>query len=272
LIGGAALLLLVVVQPVFGQIVIRPHTAQALASCGDEHFFNSRTANPPAIVAHSFRGQGSVVTFRICTDVEGNTHYFIRKPRPNRNGICRVFEQELFPGTEQDVQIIDVLYDGTAPGWYFTMPGWKSWPPENWAKLHYDGQSQILAQESEGACPPGDDSRYMPVGTMTDGMLGGFFKLWRKVSSSPEAFDSTFANTTSAANTGLGSKEDHAALVQALRDELFTKGRARPTLEFFDCGIGSLSGCSAYFDEFVIGFDVAEQGLVITRIDSVLVP
>jgi hypothetical protein len=170
------------------------------------------------------------------------------------------------------MQIVDVLYDGTTLDWYFTMTGWKSWPPEDWEKLHYRPQSQILALDSDRACPRGDDKRYIPVGSMTDGMLNGFFKLWHRVSSSPAAFDKEFANTTSIANLGLGFKEDHAALVRQLRDDLFQEGRARPTLSDLNCEIGSLPGCEAFFERFVVGFDSSDQGITLTRIDPVLVP
>ena len=75
--------------------------------------------------------------------------------------------------------------------------------------------------------------------------------------------------------TGLGLKEDQAKLVQEFRDELFGKGRSRPTVRSLDCSnieFGGNSGCSAYFERFVIGFDEAEQGMLLTRIDPVLVP
>lgn len=262
---------LCVTQPAFAQFVVPPHTVQALGTCDVERIYNSQSANTPSLIAHSFRGQGSSVTFRVCTDRDQNTHYFIRKPRPNRNGICRVFEEELFPGNERDMQIVDVLYDGTMPGWYFTMTGWKSWPPTAWAKLHYSPQSQILAQAGDGACPATDDKGYVPVGSMTDGMLHGFFKLWHDVSYSPEAFDKAFANTTSVAIIGMGFKEDHAALVRELRDDLFEK-HSSPRPEFLRCDLGNLPGCTAYFDRFDVGFDVGDQGMVLTRIDPVLIP
>ncbi len=258
-------------QPVSAQIVVMPHTAQALGFChNDQHLYTSQTANAPSIVARSFRGQGSIVTFRVCNDADGNTHYFIREPRPNRNDICRIFEQELFPGDEQDLLIVDTLYDGTAPDRSFTMTGWKSWPPEAWAKLHYAPRSEILAQASTRACPSGDDVRYVPVGPMTDGMLNGFFKLWSEVSNSPAAFDKAFAHTISDAVVKMGFPEDNAALVVQLRSSLFDKGASRPVLEYLDCGIGNLEGCSAGFDRYVVGFDVSEHGIVITRLDPVL--
>jgi len=204
--------------------------------------------------------------------MDHHTHYFVRKPRPNRNGICRILEQELFPGTPQDEQIVDVLYDGTAPNWYVTISGWQSWPPEDWVKLPYLPQSGILAQESGDACPPGDDKGYVSVGSMTDGMLKQFFALWRDISSSPEAFDRAFANTTSNAYANMGGKEDHEGLVRTLRQYLFEKNRARPALKVLDCNtVGRLEGCSAYFQGFVVGFDVGDSGLKITRLDQEMV-
>jgi hypothetical protein len=259
--------------PALAQFVMQADTVGAMQQCGDSKFYNSRSPNAPAIIKNSFKGQGSVLTFRVCKDADSNTHYFVRKPRPNRNGICRIFEQELFPGTAKDEEIIDTLYDGTAKGWYFVLPGWKSWPPSDWEKLHYFSQSQVLAQQSASLCPGGEDVGYVPVtASMTDGMLNAFYDLWRKISASPAVFDKEFLNTKSDGYTGLALTENHAALVQALRSELFDKNGTRPSLEFLNCEIGTRPGCSAYFNSIVVGFDVTDTGMQIIRIDPILVP
>ncbi len=256
------------VSPVSAQIIVREHTVQALAYCESDHYYNPATADAPAIIAKSFEGPGKQVTFRTCTDVDGNTHYFVRKARPNRNGICRVFEEEIFPGSTTDSVIVDVLYDGMAPHWYFDMQGWKYSPPNSWAKLQYTAKSRILALESSDGCPSGDDKRYIPVGPLTDGMLKSFYGLWHRVSETPASFDEAFAGSVSIGSEALGYKQDHAELVQRLRADFFDLGRERPRIYELECGGGRLDGCSAFMsDNMVIGFDVTEHGLAITTID-----
>jgi hypothetical protein len=260
----------VLTQSALAQIIVRPHTAGAMQMCGDSQFYDSRSPNAPKIIANSFRGKGSVLTFRVCKDADANTHYFVREPRPIRNGICRTFEVELFPGTAKDGAFIFTLYDGSAEG-YFILPGWKDSPPSDWEKLHYFPEGQVLAQQQASSCPEGDDKGYIPVtDTMTDGMLNAFFDLWRNVSSSPSSFDKAFLNTKSDGLSGF--KEDHAELVQKLRSDLFDKGDMRPTLELIRCEIGRNAGCSAFFNSVEIGFDVTDTGMQITRIDPIVVP
>lgn len=255
-----------IVRSAQAQIIVQPGVGE-LMECGDSRLYDSRSADAPALIANSFKGQANVLVFRTCEDMKKNTHYFIRKPRPNRNGICRIVETEVFPATAEDSVFVDVLYDGVAPGWFFTMPGWKSSPPDDWTKLQYHSRGRVFAQRSDGECPPGGDKHYVPIeGVMTDGMLNAFFDLWRDISSSPEAFDRAFANTASV----IYAHEDHDALVRSLRKDLFEKDHARPVLGTLECIIGNFSGCDAFFDRYEVGFDVTDHGIEITRIDEIM--
>jgi len=166
--------------------VINAHTVQALYSCSASKIYREDSKDAPDIIARSFAGEGRRIVFRTCRDYDGNTHYFIRKPRPNRNGVCRIFESEIFPGSETDFIIVDVLYDGMAPNWSFDLKEWKGVPPQAWISMRYTPQSSILGFATTESCPPGEDARYIPVGDVTDGLMTTFPTYWEKITQSQQ--------------------------------------------------------------------------------------
>ena len=260
------LLLLLAPNPARTQVIIRPHTANALTYCTGDKFYSAHSTDAPSIIANSFAGDGKQVAFRTCQDGDGNIHYFIRKPRPNRNGVCRTFEDEVFPGTDSDRILVDVLYDGSAPNWYFSLNGWKAWPPDDWTLLHYSRQSAILGFVTGGECPAGDDARYIWLGNVTDGMLKAFQEKWNQVSQSPEAFDKAFfAVPTVSSFTGKLDARPSQAMRDRFRDYVF-QNHDKPTL--ISCGDG---GCVANFKYQAIGFDFTADGIIFTKLMRIFV-
>jgi hypothetical protein len=237
------------------QLIAPPHhTLQSLTTCDGNHFYASQSARSPSRIAKSFEGKGALVAFRTCTDADGNTHYFVLEPRPNRNGVCRTYEHELFPGGDQDEAFITLLYDGTAPDWYFMMKGWKSWPPADWNALHYSARSEVFAFVSGEKCPLGSDPRYLPVEHITDGTLKAFESLWLRINSSPKDFTEVFAHVTIPANQG--------DVIERFRHAVFDD---REQITSISCGDG---GCTAYFGDFAVRFDTSISGIEIEGVEQ----
>ena len=188
------LFLLLAPRPGEAEVIIHPHTANALRYCVGDKIYSVHSTGAPSVIAASFAGDGKQVAFRTCQDGDGNSHYFIRKPRPNRNGVCRTFEDEVFPGTDNDKILVDVLYDGSAPNWYFSLKGWKAWPPDDWTLLHYTPRSSVLGLVSDEDCPTGEDARYLSLENVTDGMLKAFQSSWIEATRSSETLDKAFRN------------------------------------------------------------------------------
>jgi hypothetical protein len=259
-------------NPAPAQIVVIPHSVNALALCGGDKLYAPGGHSAPGVIARSFAGRGAVLTFRTCQDSDGNTHYFVRKPRPNRNGICRVAEDEVFPGRAGDFVIADVLYDGTAKGWYFDLHGWTFRPPANWRAMDYRARHQSLAlvTTSSAICPRTDDAHYIPV-SGTDGMLKAFFKIWRTATASPGSFDRFFAKVPVQAETAFGSP-DAVQTRSFLRDIVFKRHADVATVDCDMQEMGSEPGCAALVDIVSILFDVTDHGLIITGIRANPIP
>jgi hypothetical protein len=162
-------------------------TATALQCIGGEKIYGAASRDAPALIARSLAGDGKRFAFRTCTDAEGNTHYFIREPRPNRDGVCRAFQNEIFPGTEQDSWMAQIQYDGR--DMFVDIKGWKSLPPDAWRSRPYYRPSRhvSLGFVSNEACPPGADPRYVPLTNVTDGVLKEFTRLLEEAAASPQA-------------------------------------------------------------------------------------
>jgi len=247
--------------PCDAQITIQAHTLQALSFChDDEHLYSAESRAAPSTIAASFKGQGKVLVFRTCKDVDGNVHYFMRKPRPNRSGVCRVFEDEVFPGTKKDDVSVEVLYDGTAPNWFFVLRGWNSRPPNKWAKMRYSPQSAVLAQVHDGECPRGDNSDYISISGVTDGTLKSFYHLWGSITASPEVFSKAIADVPLRFNTGNATRSN-------LQIAVFEGHQRLASVECYGSAADAIvndGGCTAIIDSFGVQFDVTNTGPSIT--------
>ncbi len=252
--------------PVSAQIIVQPRTVQALLLCEADRIFAPGDSGAPPVIARSFEGRGKVVTFRTCRDADGNTHYFIRKPRPNRDGVCRVVEDELFPGTPKDFVIVDLLYDGTAAGWYFDLHGWTFRPPGDWHALNYGARHKMLAlvTSATAPCPRTDDVHYIPV-SATDGMLKTFFGVWRSAKASPDSFDKIFA-AVPVLPIPMFERLGTVRTLPGLKRAIFESHEDIASIDCEVSGLGTASGCTAWVDLFSITFDVTDRGLAITGV------
>jgi hypothetical protein len=255
------LFLLLAPNPGETEVIIHPHTANALRYCVGDKIYSVHSTGAPSIIAASFAGDGKQVAFRTCQDGDGNIHYFIRKPRPNRNGVCRTFEDEVFPGTDGDRILVDVLYDGSAPNWYFSLKGWKAWPPDGWTLLHYTPRSSVLGFVSNEDCPTGEDARYLSLANVTDGMLKAFQSTWIEATRSSETLDKAFRNVpTVSGATGKIDPQPSQALRDRLSAAVFVE---HDKITAISCDTG---GCTAFLTDQAVGFDFAAGGIVITKL------
>lgn len=254
-------------QPASAMLIPMPHTVSSLASCyQDETIYTPASSNTPAVVAHSFVGRGKEVAFRTCRDEDGNIHYFVRKPRPNRGGVCHVVEDELFPATASEFVIVDVLYGGMNPDWYFDLHGWRHVPPKPWTAMGYRAAHRSLVQvmAENSACPPPGDAGYIAA-TGTDGLIKTFFLRWRAVISSPDSFDRAFASVPELSTFDSAPvSPDHVR--RGLRTAVFDRHEQVTLIMCDEQELGEQGGCYAYVGVFSILFDVTDRGLEIMGI------
>ena len=250
--------------PADAQVSIQLHTAGSLSDCEGSTLYSARSTNAPAIISSSFGGEGKRLAFRTCRDADGNTHYFIREPRPNRNGVCRVFENEVFPGPSKYGVSVRLLYDGTAPGAYFNMKSWSAWPPDDWTLLHYSRRSSVLGFVTNEDCPIGDDVRYIPLQNVTDGMLKAFQSAWIEATGSPETLDKVFRNvpTLGSEHPGQIDTPPSQKLRDRFRNDIFN---GHNTVVEMSC---AEDGCSAYLRDQAVGFDFTTSGIVFTKLEQ----
>ena len=244
-----------------------PGSVQALMDCFDERLFSAQSANVPPAIAASFRGQGAKLAFRTCRDADRNIHYYLREPRPNRNGVCRTFEKEVFLGSASDRVLVHLLYDSNAPNWYFMLSGWSSLQPPKWTAMRYPARSQVLGFIAESDCPPGDDPRYMPLGNVTDGTLRSFQQMWERISASPEILQAALERLPVSRVTGI-ERFDTPERKRAFKERTITRVlKEKPQLQGMTCHEG---GCAAWFDYWTVEFDVGPNGIVLTGLRAVM--
>ncbi len=247
--------------PAQAQMVIQPHTASALLSCYDDRLYKAGDAGAPPLIRDSLTTLGKPVVFRSCRDDDGNTHYFVRASYPKQNNVCRILDQEIFPGSDGDQSMID-----TGPHNDLTIKGWKAWPPDDWTLMHYTRQSRALGFVTTADCPLGNDPHYIVLDHVTDGMLNAFQKAWTRVTKSPASLAKAFGAvpTASGAEGQIDAKPS-----QALRDRLQSRNftfHDKPS--WIDC---EAKGCTAYFENLAIAFDVGPTGIVFTKLSPLWV-
>lgn len=247
---------------VHAQLIVA--SSQGLKSCLSSRLYTAKSADAPPAVASSFAGPGAQLAFRLCPDLEGNTHYFLREPEPAEAGICRMREVEVFPGGSNDEFPID-----SAKGVGFnTISGWKAVPPPEWLARYYmvDDEAKF-AMLADQPCPPGDDKAYIPVDHVTDGTLRSISHLWDKVIRSPRDFDKAFAHVDARSNAGGPINPKYIA---GLKGQIFQAQGEPLRLYQMDCAGNNSNECEAFVGNhqhsYKIGFDVGDSGLVLTRL------
>ncbi|HWF65476.1 MAG TPA: hypothetical protein VN685_12755, partial [Rhizomicrobium sp.] len=250
--------------PADEQFMAPAGSLQALTSCITNRLYTAKSPDTPPAVAASFAGPGAKLAFRLCSDLELNTHYFLREPAPAEKGICRVREIEVFPGGPGDAIPVDHVEGGVIRS--DDIPGWKWMPPPDWEARHYSRRESDFAMLTDQPCPPGDDAAYIPVDQVTDGMLKSFDHLWRSVIVSPETFDRTFAHVEARSN---GGGPVDPKYISALKNEIFSAPGQPLRLYDMDCAKYS-NDCNAFVGNqrhsYEIGFDIGDKGLILTRL------
>ena len=241
----------------------------ARATCQSESsFYDAHSKDAPAPVAAALSGRGSGLVFRVCPDGYHDLHYFLRTPRRNPHGVCRVFEEEVFLGTKSDDAIdvsppIDVSKppDLNAPVEAdIHLAGWTRRVPETWQKIDYAAHKNSLAMlldNADAACPVASDPRYMTMNA-SDGMYRGFLRLWRAATVSPRAFDRVFGSVY-VQDVEYISDLNPKDVRDTLRRFVFED---HDGITKIDCERGSAygTGCNALLGDYWIHFDVGESG------------
>src|SRR5579859_1592625 len=190
-----AFTLLVSQPPVATAFVVpsRPGTGQALMDCFDHKTFNSDSPDAPANVALSLSREGAALIFSTCRDAEDNMHYFVRAPRPQQNGVCRAFEEEIFPATASDQIRLEVTHGNRGEGRYIALKGWTRSMPQGWAALNYPSRTQQYGFLTQSVCPRSDDENYVPLTNVTDDVLKSFQSGWGRIAASHQSLEAAIA-------------------------------------------------------------------------------
>ncbi|MBS0471024.1 MAG: hypothetical protein JSR60_08135 [Proteobacteria bacterium] len=252
--------------PANGQWTIRAHTVQALAFCRQDKLFDAMSTGAPPRISVALSGRGSVLAFRICTDADGNEHYFVRQPRPNRAGVCRVLEDEVFPAKRPSEFVnVSVPTDVSSNEHPFGLAGWTDRAPAAWRRLGYRSETRsfALVTEPDGRCPLPDDTRFIPV-TASDGALREFQRLWHAATATPQDFYREFGSAPVLNSIPSGVPKQATAYF-LLHDLVFDR---HADISSIECQTGSTGTdtCSAWIGNISIEFDVSGQGLVVTGI------
>ncbi len=250
-----------VARPAAGQVIYRENDPALLRDCQHSERYAADTPDPPAQIAASLQGNGKVLAFRLCRDMENNIHYLLRAPRPRRDGICRFVETEIFPGRDGDVVEVDVLDDPAMADTAFALPGWTKRMPAAWRKRDYSRPDQTYAAAMpDGApCPPGDDRRYIPVRANT-ATLKAFFAAWRAAAAIPQDFDRVFAAVPSRNPYDAKPYDDPAGVLAEARRYVFDGHLPVDTVRCSETAAGEDELCSAYLNTLDIRFDVNASG------------
>ena len=252
--AGCLLVGLTVIFPRGAAAQIDPDSLAALRDCsGSPALYSAESSDAPAIVASAVAK--SRLVFRTCLDGSKNTHYFVRELRRQHAGVCRAYEEEVFPAPTHRMWITMPYSPETV-----TLDGWSTEPPGEWKALGYATQFRDLGLQpkelgfaTDDACPDPSDRRYIIVSNVSDGVLESFDHLWRRTTASPDAFAKAFPP-------------------EALKNQKFLQTALYRHAPFtrIACGAEDAEGdCEAVMEDFVVHFDVTDAGLAITGMSQI---
>lgn len=165
--------------------------------CGRSEVYDAshREGAPPLVgkALAALSGPSAKLGFAVCKNAYGNLHYFLRQPRPNRHGVCRQYEEEIFPVATKAKQEDGAVFYLADDGITRSLGDWTIIAPGTSRERYFDAIPQEFALLAVGDCPPVSDPRYISVSQITDGMLKAFDAHWRRAIRSQEAFDTAFA-------------------------------------------------------------------------------
>jgi len=210
--------------------------------------------------------QNSGMTGHECRDLENNLHYQVRYVAPNVAGVCRMFEEEVFPAQPDSLAIIAISYGWNRQGLTPVIrgKGWSQTVPPAWAKRHYRRYSGTLALVKAGACPGGDSEAYIPVHHVPDGMLKQFTGLWTRVSATHEALEQTVMGAPLAFHFGSPPYDDDAS-----KRRIVVMLEQAPRIDDIAC---DLRDCIARLDRIYVHFDAGPDGVMITGVEEGVQP
>jgi hypothetical protein len=242
-----------------GRIVFKDDVSE-LEVCDAVHTWTVKDSDAPAAVAKILAVTGPRVLVRTCEDFRHLTHTFVRSDAiiPQRNGVCRMREEEVFPDANPNASI--------APGGKL-VKGWRRLAPAEWLAEGYkenDALVRTTAFVGDVPCPPPDDPRYITVDNLTDGTLKQFDALWRHLTVSQAGLLKAFRALPI------------FFVLKGHEDEVRARAAARiaadPTLTVLACNPGPYGDqpyCQAWSNKFVFDFDVGPKGLELQRMSPV---
>ena len=234
-----------------------PGSYQALTQCSENsHSYFPDSIDAPAPVAAALASHADL-SFRTCSDLDRNTHYFLRMAWPRTEGVCRYFEREVFPAAAHDEVWPDpqvAHYPGGEA--YPPISGWSLRMSRSWERAGYGASSsEAFAAVTDNPCPPAGDAAYFHAPHQSNGMVKMIDNFWRTVTASPQALASAFVNVAGA--DGATMKRFAAAVFG---------GKAR--IDRADCDQYA-TGCNIVIgadDSYEVTFDIGEHGMILKKL------
>jgi hypothetical protein len=230
--------------------------------CGSVHVWTAEDAGVPEAVAAILAATGPQAMVRTCEDLRHAIHIFVRSPAiiPQRGGVCRMREEEIFPDTSAAASI------GIGGR---SVKGWRRTPPPDWLAEGYKQNDALVpttAFVGDVPCPPPDDPRYIPAENVTNGTLIQFDRLWQRITASDAALRQALRPLP--VGPALPSHEEQ------LRERAVKAILEKPALTDIRCNFGvydDFPACEARTSSFGLIFDVGPNGLMLQEV-AVLTP
>ena len=158
---------------------------------GQSKIYSADDKELPTPLQDVFEGRGAETAVRVCTDYDGNVHYYFRVPQRfgAQLGVCEINEVELFRGNEMALSF--------GPGDDFLrLPGWTRTVPPNWNAIGYQVHNDInpvtFDQLHDTPCPRGDDANYIHVINVSPGMFKAAILMEQSAQSSDTEFGKVY--------------------------------------------------------------------------------
>lgn len=230
---------------------IRPGSPQALSTCegsaspwyaSRSRFYSAASQDIPAALVPAL-GKDSHLAIRTCTDFDGNAHFFVRTPTRSQDGVCQVFENEIFPAEGRMVPL--TLVQGEFN--FLRLSGFTRAVPQAWSDRGYTTRPDdiVLAQLAPEPCPDGSDSHYL----ITVNVAPGLFKMAMQAFADARTEDGFARVFTGSPDRGVPDP----------RRVLATAGVTSMVCRSGGCSAGLTTGGNAQFD-------LHDGHVVITRV------
>jgi hypothetical protein len=207
-------------------------------------FYSSDNSDLPAELANL---AGEAFIFRVCVDMDNNTHYFVRIPGSSHLPACEIFEQEIFRDPSGKVGLPTVYGTTDLNDGVVRVSGWTDRVPEVWQQWGYPAGNEpaVLAQAKNGPCLPGNDPAYVHITNVAPGLFKAMTRVFQEAAASDQGFAKNFSG--------------------------LAKGRLNTSSALRGGKIWSVSCTNTNCDAFLsngdsVFFDVGDKGVVITQV------